>query len=208
MQENEKTGKALHDEVKQPWLSPNWEAKGSRARLPSVQGGQRMEQSVRIRRVMVGDEKRLAYIQTESWKEAFREIVPADILAKCTDIGRATEMYKQLLEENKGNGYILELEEKPHCMAWWDAARDRDMDGFAELICIHSLKDNWRKGYGKMMMKKVLDDVKRAGYSKIMLWVFDNNIRAIRFYEAFGFAASGRKKPSLGTMEEMYIKTV
>ena len=142
------------------------------------------------------------------WKEAFREIVPADILAKCTDIGRATEMYKQLLEENKGNGYILELEEKPHCMAWWDAARDRDMDGFAELICIHSLKDNWRKGYGKMMMKKVLDDVKRAGYSKIMLWVFDNNIRAIRFYEAFGFAASGRKKPSLGTMEEMYIKTV
>lgn len=167
-----------------------------------------MEQSVRIRRVMVGDEKRLAYIQTESWKEAFREIVPADILAKCTDIGRATEMYKQLLEENKGNGYILELEEKPHCMAWWDAARNRDMDGFAELICIHSLKDNWRKGYGKMMMKKVLDDVKRAGYSKIMLWVFDNNIRAIRFYEAFGFAASGRKKPSLGAMEEMYIKTV
>lgn len=43
-----------------------------------------------------------------------------------------------------------------------------------------------------MMMERVLDDVRRAGYSKLMLWVFDSNVRAIRFYEANGFAASGK----------------
>ena len=165
-----------------------------------------MDKSVSIRRVKAGDEDSLALVQTESWKEAFREIVPADILSQCTEIERAAEMYKMLLAENKGNGYILELDGRPHCIAWWDAAREENMRGFAELICIHSLRDNWHKGYGKMMMERVLDDVRRAGYSKLMLWVFDSNVRAIRFYEAHGFAASGKKRPALGAVEEMYIK--
>ena len=56
------------------------------------------------------------------------------------------------------------------------------------------------------MMERVLDDARRAGYSKLMLWVFDSNVRAIRFYEANGFAASGKKRPALGAVEEMYIK--
>lgn len=53
-----------------------------------------------------------------------------------------------------------------------------------------------------------LDDVKSAGYARILLWVFDNNLRAIRFYEACGFLASGRKKPALGAVEEMYVRDV
>ena len=47
-----------------------------------------MDKLARIRRVKPGDEERLAYIQTESWKEAFLEIIPADILSKCTDVKR------------------------------------------------------------------------------------------------------------------------
>ena len=55
---------------------------------------------VNIRKVQHGDENNLAYIQTESWKEAFKDIVPADLLSKCTGIERATAMYKKLLDEN------------------------------------------------------------------------------------------------------------
>ncbi len=161
---------------------------------------------IRIRPVRDGDECCLAHIQTESWKEAFKDIVPADILSKCTQTERVTEMYRKLLAEHKGNGYILELDGKPHCIAWWDATREKDMPGFAELIGIHSLRENWRKGCGKMMMERILGDMERAGYSKIMLWVFEDNVRAIRFYEALGFVASGKKQPALGAVEEMYIK--
>ncbi len=53
----------------------------------------------RIRRVCPGDEERLAYVQTESWKAAFREIVPAEILAKCTELEPARAMYRHLLNE-------------------------------------------------------------------------------------------------------------
>ncbi len=163
---------------------------------------------VNIRKAKTGDEHILAHIQTESWKEAFKDIVPSDLLSKCTELERAAAMYKRLLEEQRGNGYILEIDGKPHCIAWWCEARDKDMPGYAELACIHSLKDNRHKGYGSMVMKQVLGDVKAAGYSKIMLWVFDNNVRAIKFYEKHGFTASGRKQPALGAVEEMYVHKI
>lgn len=117
-----------------------------------------------IRKIRQGDAHTLAYIQTESWKAAFAEILDAETLLKYTKIDRATAMYQRLLDENKGNGYILSVDGKPHCIAFWDAARDTDFSGSAELICIHSLPDNWHNGYGSMMMNQVLRDIKEAGY--------------------------------------------
>ena len=161
---------------------------------------------VQIRRAKIGDEKTLARIQTESWRAAFADIVPAELLTQCTSLERAEKMYARLLSERRGNGYILELDGKVHCIAWWDAARDADIPGAAELRCIHSLPDNWRRGYGSRMMERVLADVKAAGYETIVLWVFARNERAIRFYETHGFAASGKTQSAFGTVEEMYVK--
>ena len=63
-----------------------------------------MEREVCIRRVKAGDENTLAYIQTESWREAFREILSEEVLSKCTDLESVTEMYKKLLERQAANG--------------------------------------------------------------------------------------------------------
>lgn len=164
--------------------------------------------TIHIRRAESGDEACLAHVQTESWKAAFAGIVPAELLAQCTSIERAEKIYARLLTEQQGNGYILELDGKPHCVAWWDAAREEDMPGAAELRCIHSLPENWRRGCGSRMMERVLADVKAAGYTKILLWVFTDNVRAIRFYEAQGFTFGGRKQPAFGTTEEMYVRAL
>lgn len=40
-----------------------------------------MNHTADIRSVKPGDAPQLAHIQTESWKAAFREIIPADILS-------------------------------------------------------------------------------------------------------------------------------
>lgn len=161
-----------------------------------------------IRKVKAGDETDLAYIQTESWKAAFKNILSEELLQKSTEITRATAMYKRLLDESIGNGYILEVNEKPHCIAWWDRARDVDMSDYAELICIHSLQNKWRNGYGTKMMDKVLEDIKKAGYSKVMLWVFTDNDRARRFYEACGFVTYGKVKPCFETEEVCYERNL
>ena len=159
-----------------------------------------------IERVKPGDEAVLAFIQTESWKAGFKEILSPDILERYTQMDKATAMYRHLLEHHVGNGYLLKVEGQPHCIAFWDATRDEDMPGYAELICIHSLPDHWRQGFGSNMMETVLRDMTAAGYKKAMLWVFEDNARARRFYETHGFTTSGKSKSSFNTTELCYEK--
>ena len=161
-----------------------------------------------IEKVKLGDEAVLAFIMTESWKAGFKDILSADILKKYTQVDKATAMYRRLLEQNIGNGYLLKVEGNPHCIAWWDATRENDMPDYAELICIHSLQNHWRKGYGSKMMDVVLHDIAKAGYSKVMLWVFEDNVRARRFYETLGFTASGKVKTEIGAVEVCYEKAL
>lgn len=47
-----------------------------------------------IREAHQGDELSLAYIQTESWKAAFLDILPDEILQKAADRNRAAAMYR------------------------------------------------------------------------------------------------------------------
>lgn len=56
-----------------------------------------MNHTADIRSVRPGDAPQLAHIQTESWKAAFREIIPADILSEYTDPEPVTRMYEHLL---------------------------------------------------------------------------------------------------------------
>ena len=164
--------------------------------------------SYTIERVKLGDEATLAFIQTESWKAGFKDILSADILKRYTQMDKATAMYRYLLEQNIGNGYLMKVDERSHCIAWWAATRESDMPGYAELICIHSLQDQWRKGYGSKMIDAVMHDIARAGYSKVMLWVFEDNTRARRFYESLGFTANGKTKNDMEAAEVCLERTL
>ena len=159
-----------------------------------------------IRKVKQGEADTLAYIQTESWKAAFKEIIDDAMLEKCTNIDKARAMYQRLLDENMGNGYLLTVDNKPHCIAYWDKARDPELTGKAELICIHSLPNNWHKGFGSKMMDMVLEDIKSSGYSEVVLWVFRDNLRARAFYEAKGFVLNDVTKAAFDSEEVLYSK--
>lgn len=170
--------------------------------------GSAPKHSIEMRRVKMGDERSLAYIQTESWKNAFSSILDRETLERCTEFAKAEEMYRHLLENQIGNGYLLLVAGKPHCIAWWDAARDKAFSGKAELICIHSLPNNWRRGYGSIMMDKILTDIRRAGYAEVILWVFRDNKRARAFYESKGFVLTEYSQQAFGTEELCYRKVL
>ena len=161
-----------------------------------------------IERAKPADAQAYAYIQTESWKAAFKGIIPPDVLAASTAMDRATAMYERLIAQQIGNGYLLRVDGKPHCIAWWAATREDDMPGYAELICIHSLQDRWHQGYGSKMMAQVLSDMAAAGHQRAMLWVFRENHPTRRFYEKHGFTTNGREKIALGAVELCYEKNL
>lgn len=163
---------------------------------------------IEIDKVKLGDEQTLAYIQTESWKYAFKGIINDDDLLACTNLNDAIGMYRRLLENNIGNGYIMKVDDKAHCIAWWDKTRDGDIKECAELICIHSLPDMLNRGCGSMMMQRILNDIKNEGYKKVSLWVFVDNNRARRFYEKHQFVVEGKTNWFLGAKEIRYIREI
>ena len=47
---------------------------------------------------------------------AFHQILSPELLKKLTNIEQGEEMYRRLLQEHRGNGYILSVDNKPHCI--------------------------------------------------------------------------------------------
>lgn len=164
--------------------------------------------NVTIRKAKIGDEKTLAYIQTESWRSAFADIISDDDLVKCTDVAKVEEMYSNVLKSNYAEMSILEIDGKPHCIAAWSKARNPAFSDSAEIICIHSLCDNWGKGYGTMMMNHIIKEIENSGYRKVLLWVFEKNTRARRFYEKHGFKLTDNTQTAYGAVEVMYTVEV
>ena len=145
-------------------------------------------EDIEIYKAKPGDEKILAYIQAESWKAAFAEILTAQELKRCTDLEKCKEMYQKVLEHSEISIWIEKVDKKPHCIAAWSHNRDKLGKDVAELICIHS-------------------EMKKAGYVKVVLWVFEKNLRARAFYEKQEFVQAGRRQIN-EISEIMYLKNL
>lgn len=163
---------------------------------------------INIRKAEIGDAKTLAYIQTQSWKDAFGQIISSKDLEEYSNFDKAKDMYQMLLDKNIANGYILSIDETPYCTAYWDKVRELEEEKCCELICIHSLSDNWGNGYGKIMMEYVLKQMKKEQFEKVVLWVFEENIRARNFYENQGFILTEKSKEFCNAVEIMYCKEI
>ena len=162
--------------------------------------------NISIRKAKLGDEKILAYIQTESWKSAFADIISSEDMERCTDIAKSEAMYENVLKSGYAEMSILEIDGKPHCIAAWSKSRNPQFSDCTELICIHSLSKNQGKGYGSMMMNHIIDEINNSGYNSVFLWVFEKNTRACTFYEKHGFELTDNTQISYDAVEVMYRK--
>ena len=159
--------------------------------------------AINIRSVRPGDENILAEIYCASWRSGFSALITKEVMDRYADYEKVAARYKELLKNSARHGYLLSIDGKPHCMAFWDVSREETMQDYAEFLCIHSMPDNWGRGCGTAMMERIIADAKAAGYRKMMIWMFEENTRALRLYEKFGFSPNGIKKDPLGSVEMM-----
>ncbi len=54
------------------------------------------------------------------------------------------------------------------------------------------LREYWGQGLGTLLMREALDRARAMGYEQMELAVYEDNSRAIRLYERFGFKHWGR----------------
>ncbi len=161
-----------------------------------------------IRKPTFDNAEVMAHILCASWKDAYQNILTKDELDKLTNEQSRKEMFVRLLKNSVENYWILYNEEVPCGLIYFCASRDTDMKDFAEVAAIYTLKEYWSKGAGKIIMDFAISEVRKIGYKKVMLWVFEENHRARKFYEKNGFTCENTFKVSkFGSAREVrYIR--
>jgi ribosomal protein S18 acetylase RimI-like enzyme len=148
--------------------------------------------TVEIRPVKIDDDwNAISSIYDESWKYAYRGIIPQDYLDNLGN-GRRVDKFKKALETNPNQKRLIVLDgDKIIATADFGKSRMSDMEGFGEVYSIYFLPEYMGKGYGKTLMQLSVDGLKEMGFTKMFLWVLEDNKSARHFYEKFGFSYSG-----------------
>jgi diamine N-acetyltransferase len=157
----------------------------------------RMHDSMRFREAIVEDASSLAAFSTRAFRDTYRDIDdPADITSYVSEHFTTDAMSavigdpgSTMLLAEVGTqliGYAqLKLGEPPACVS-----------GLApiELARLYLGSEFIGQGYGSALMHAAQAKARSLGGQTLWLGVYDRNVRAVRFYERFGFTNVGGKE--------------
>ena len=148
-----------------------------------------------IREATSADALGVATVHVLSWRAAYRGIIPDDYLDNLNIAQRAERFVKDFVEY-KGitHYYVAENDGAIIGNLAIGICRDEDKPQTGEVIGIYFLQEYWGFGYGKNLMDFAIEKLSELGYRNICLWVLEENVRAKRFYEKYGFTPDGAKK--------------
>lgn len=142
-----------------------------------------------IRRVDKDDNyEAIGDIYANSWKAAYQGIVPKDYLDKLNG-----KKWLPVLENSKYEAFVIMDGLKYIGTASICSARGDMMEGWGEMVSIYLLPEYFGTGYAKPLLDFVVNVLEGMGYKNIYLWVLEENVRAQKFYEKYGFYHNGDK---------------
>jgi RimJ/RimL family protein N-acetyltransferase len=153
------------------------------------------EMAFLIREVASSDAHDVATVHVLSWQAAYKNIIPDEYLMGL-NIEKRTERFAKDFVEYKGKTffYVAEIDGKIIGNLAVSKCRDDDLPDAGEIIGIYLLSSYWGVGYGKEMMAFGINKLRELGYSDCCLWVLEDNTRARKFYEKYGFTVDCAKK--------------
>lgn len=133
------------------------------------------------------DKYAISRIYEESWKYAYREIIPQTYLNNIPK-GR----WAKRLDQPHLNSLILTENQQIIGTTAYCKSRFQEMADYGEIVSLYLLPEHMGKGYGKILLQSAIQKLADLGYKDIFLWVLEENKNARHFYEKFGFYPSGR----------------
>lgn len=150
--------------------------------------------SIAVRKAEIEDCRDLGRIHSESWKAAYKGIIPDSFLDKITAESRE-KRFLEAMSNGLERNYVAFCENRIAGFICIGKCRDDDLDDtFGEIWGIYLHPAYWRQGIGTSLMAFGLDCLKNEGFKRVSLWVLEKNENARRFYEKFGFRYDGTRK--------------
>lgn len=155
----------------------------------------RPEVETRVRLAVPVDAPALAKVHVDAWRAAYRGLVPNERLAKLS-YARGAENFLRSMREGPEEIYAVEEERVVVGFLTLGPCRDVDLDAetVGEIWGIYLAPEHWRLGIGTRLCRHGEAILAARGCRSVILWVFAENTRARRFYEAMGYAPDGVTK--------------
>lgn len=147
---------------------------------------------IALRSAIPDDAPTMAAVHIAAWRAGYRGLVPDSFLA-ALDQDRRTERFREFLESAVGDAYIIESDSEPVGHLTIGPCRDADLDErtTGEIWGIYLAPEHWRRGIGAQICRSAERILGTRGFGPIVLWVFEGNASARRFYEAMGYTPDG-----------------
>ena len=129
-----------------------------------------------------------------AWQMAYKGIVPDSILINNTAQKRADKL-RNIFPARLEEYYLCKADNTSVGYAVIGPPQDDGLPAdVGEIHSIYFLPHAWGHGYATQAMTFCLSRLAALGYTTIILWVFEDNRRARRFYEKHGFQFTGQRK--------------
>ena len=145
-----------------------------------------------IRRARPGDVAALARVQVQSWREAYRGIIPQPCLDQLSIAAHERQWRRSL---GGGWAFVAEWEQRLVGLASAGLARSRrDVSG--ELYLLYVLRTHHGQGIGRALFDACHYELARCGHRGMLVWVLADN-PATRFYRHLGGEPAGESMVAL-----------
>ncbi len=146
-----------------------------------------------IRRARIEDARALAEVHALTWEEAYRGLVPDEIIDR-RDVDERELRWREILG---GKSYVTHAAEIDGVVVGFvnvGPTRETDRPLWGELYAIYLRAAHWGSGIASELMAAGEQELRDLGYPQATLWVLRDNLRARRFYEKHGWRLDGSEK--------------
>ncbi len=134
-----------------------------------------------VRKARLSDIQEIALIHVQSWKSAFKGLMPDRYINSYTLVDRETEWLSIL---DSGSESVIIAEENNKLVGFLSFSKNVNFLYLSKLYLCPSI---YGKGVGCLLMKQLESDAQLACIDLIRLYVLDSNQSAIKFYSKQGF---------------------
>ena len=161
-----------------------------------------------IRKACVDDASRIAEIHVFGWRCAYRSIITDEYLFAKASVIKRIDAFRNAIVEDVEEIYVFEETNIIKAFMTIGKCRNEDKSKSFELWGIYVEPLLTGNGIGTRMVEFCEEKAIERGYKENVLWVFQDNIKARRFYEKMGYKEDGKEEviERFNTKEIRYVK--
>jgi ribosomal protein S18 acetylase RimI-like enzyme len=162
---------------------------------------------MRVRVASVEDAPGIARVHVDTWRTAYRGILPADFLNALSYEARTQRWCENLARAGPPQFTLVAEDDDGALVGFAGGGSERDgMPGYdGEIYAVYVLNRHQRLGIGRQLMAVSARHLMDQGFGAAMLWALEANGRARAFYEALGGQLIGRKTKDIADTPQIEV---